>query len=403
MDKLRFIEILKNPTSLTPSDFEALEEVLRHYPYMQAAHLLKAKYLFDKGSMHAEKSLRSAAIFANDRVLLKQLIYGAPASYVKSPKPDFETEPIPVPENNLIIESTAEVVANEVIAADSSQQIQQPEFVEIVESVQETPIVEETENTIAEIETEPEEQLNTATVTTEDTPARLVENTVVIQEPVAPVLSVLSKELIKEWKKEIAGIEDKSAVKVTRADTAALKTIANLPQIEIPALREEITDFISLDVEEDFTKTLAGQETKDFTPVAMSESELGDELVNTDQQEGSGTAIEADVLIDYLHYLENRSKEKPRSNLDFDYIERFIREEPRISRIEPRLFDYSKNKNWANESEAEDTEIISENLAIIMVRQNKLKRAIDIYHKLILKYPEKKDYFVQKIEDLEKN
>lgn len=35
-----------------------------------------------------------------------------------------------------------------------------------------------------------------------------------------------------------------------------------------------------------------------------------------------------------------------------------------------------------------------------MIKQGKIDKAIDIYEKLILKYPQKKAYFAEKIENL---
>ncbi|MGB3617437.1 MAG: hypothetical protein WBA12_04915, partial [Catalinimonas sp.] len=48
-------------------------------------------------------------------------------------------------------------------------------------------------------------------------------------------------------------------------------------------------------------------------------------------------------------------------------------------------------------------DLISENLAQIMVRQGKNKKAIDIYQRLGEKHPEKKAYFAARIRDLKKD
>ena len=48
-------------------------------------------------------------------------------------------------------------------------------------------------------------------------------------------------------------------------------------------------------------------------------------------------------------------------------------------------------------------DIISENLACIMVKQGKHEKAIDIYKKLIWKFPQKKTYFASQIEELKKS
>ena len=44
--------------------------------------------------------------------------------------------------------------------------------------------------------------------------------------------------------------------------------------------------------------------------------------------------------------------------------------------------------------------VVSEGMAKIMARQGKIERAIEIYEQLMLKKPEKKAYFAEKIKDL---
>ncbi len=56
----------------------------------------------------------------------------------------------------------------------------------------------------------------------------------------------------------------------------------------------------------------------------------------------------------------------------------------------------------AAKSVAQDDEIISETLARIFAKQGKKEHAIDIYLKLSLKFPEKKAYFADQIENLTK-
>jgi len=44
--------------------------------------------------------------------------------------------------------------------------------------------------------------------------------------------------------------------------------------------------------------------------------------------------------------------------------------------------------------------LVSENLAKIMIKQGKKSKAVDIYKKLIWKYPQKKAYFASQIESI---
>lgn len=60
----------------------------------------------------------------------------------------------------------------------------------------------------------------------------------------------------------------------------------------------------------------------------------------------------------------------------------------------------SEQEDLAKDSTTFTDELISENLAIIYIRQGKKDKAVDIYRKLIWKFPQKKAYFASRIEEL---
>lgn len=80
-------------------------------------------------------------------------------------------------------------------------------------------------------------------------------------------------------------------------------------------------------------------------------------------------------------------------------IDMFIRKETQFTRKKPDV--NIENKNDLSEKSTTITdEIVSENLAEIMLNQGKTEKAIDIYKKLIWKFPQKKAYFASRIEEL---
>ncbi|SEI55474.1 hypothetical protein SAMN04487995_1329 [Dyadobacter koreensis] len=87
-------------------------------------------------------------------------------------------------------------------------------------------------------------------------------------------------------------------------------------------------------------------------------------------------------------------------------IQGFIKNNPRMGPIrqdanaEPVSLDLTGRVAQSNSSEPFGGGIETEAFAKILLRQGKRDKAIDIYQKLILKKPEKKDYFAKKLSEL---
>ncbi|GEM_PF-122729 len=81
-----------------------------------------------------------------------------------------------------------------------------------------------------------------------------------------------------------------------------------------------------------------------------------------------------------------------------EVIEKFIREEPQI---QPPPADQLNMENKARKSSEEQFDLVTETLANIYAGQGMYVKAIEVYKKLILKFPEKKSYFATQIQELE--
>lgn len=79
-----------------------------------------------------------------------------------------------------------------------------------------------------------------------------------------------------------------------------------------------------------------------------------------------------------------------------DIIEKFIRENPVISRQKP---DFYNPVSAAQQSVVDQENIVSETLANIYIKQGHFEKAIKTFEKLSLKYPEKSSYFAALIEE----
>ena len=79
-------------------------------------------------------------------------------------------------------------------------------------------------------------------------------------------------------------------------------------------------------------------------------------------------------------------------------IDKFITSSPKIKKNNN---NGGSNKDLAN-SKKEINDVITENMAIIYANQNKLNESINIYKKLIVKFPKKRTYFANEIKKLKK-
>jgi hypothetical protein len=82
----------------------------------------------------------------------------------------------------------------------------------------------------------------------------------------------------------------------------------------------------------------------------------------------------------------------------FDLIDKFIDKKPKI-KPKPTL---EKTINLANESNVDQSMLMTETLAKVYLEQKKYKKAIKAYDILILKYPEKSGFFADQIRAIKK-
>ncbi len=284
MNKDNFIKLIQQPSYISMHDLEALEEMVRVFPYCSLAHMLIAKHHYDQADMLASQKLRKAAAYSVNRETLKKMITGERSrqEWTGTISSDTTTEFAPQPEVEVstIFEETSPTDIPILFPAET----------------QPAPNAE----LLPELDTpEPTEEL------TIDTPPSLV-----FEQYVLPLQQPSQEEAVEE---------------------------------EEPPLK------------------------------------LGH--LNDDEQ-----AIE-------------EFSRRVKKNIQREIIESFIRSEPRISALN-RTQKESETARDLSEKSIRPAGMVSENLANIFIRQGKVDKAVEMFEKLILKYPEKKAYFAGRIEDL---
>jgi hypothetical protein len=200
---------------------------------------------------------------------------------------------------------------------------------------------------------EQEEDISANTTTTEIIPEKLPEE------------QFLENEELPTSEVEIENTELNETIKVQPTASAEPLTIA-------PNETHSFSEWLSL--------------LKQPHHISKQESEKTDEDIDSDEQ----ATIEEEG---------DKTESQPKSNIsEFESIlDRFIRENPRISR--PKAEFYNPG-NMARQSVEEDEELVTETLAQLYYKQKAYKKAIRAYEKLSLIYPHRIAYFADLIQKI---
>jgi hypothetical protein len=120
------------------------------------------------------------------------------------------------------------------------------------------------------------------------------------------------------------------------------------------------------------------------------------------KEETQSTQQELDPLIEELQSTRNEIQpQNDKTKEQIELIDQFIKTSG--SRVQPKSTE-KENEDLASslKSGVFSDNIVSETLAEILVRQGKKEKAIEVYKKLIWKFPQKKAYFAAQIEELKK-
>ncbi|MFH1159352.1 MAG: hypothetical protein V1733_00180 [bacterium] len=150
MNATQFISYLNNPAAVDTESLKLFEELLKHYPYCQAAQLLYAFNLYKEEHPQYNVQLKKAAVYASDRRRLKRLIDG-----YKVMNPKVEKSRPTLPEIKKQLAKPAEVVFKPVIPVRSKDLApSEPGVAEVPQDSSREKLREIVRKRLAEIEAE---------------------------------------------------------------------------------------------------------------------------------------------------------------------------------------------------------------------------------------------------------
>lgn len=392
--KAKLIKWIDSPEALTWEDVLMLENLEKEHPYFQTIKCLIAKHYLDNNHILKTKKINTASTYSLNRNKLRNFLNLKPNKNLKE-TPDEEI-------------STASTEVDSRPEIKSLDKLKEPSEEAITKEVQ-------AENT--ELLTQEETEHTTAKETLEDKIHRskpaitAIEKLELTESKPVTVKSEKAQARDNERKELLTAINKRLEELKTKKESYLEEVKQELPSPEKLIEEEQETNhrvkpisFIKLKGSKKIEKTKlenknsskTEEETVDLPATEPSEpvapkdvfySRLGNVL-------SSKSEDDIDHLLSYIKQTkESKTKEsKPKE----DIITKFIKDDPRIPKLQKReketLQDLSKTTH--------EIELISENLARIHVKQGNNKKAISIYNKLILKFPEKKAYFANRIEKL---
>ncbi|MDZ4758472.1 MAG: hypothetical protein SGJ10_10115 [Bacteroidota bacterium] len=407
MNSWQFYQYTQYPDNLNLHDEVQLRGLIKDYPYFQAAHLLLAKCLKNQDNYSFEKQLKLAALYAPNRSLLYSLLKSAGKRVmieeIAFPVIEKTVEtPVTVEEESIeIMEEVIEVsaaVAEETIntAIDTESDSNEIETTE----QKETPIAAEdldrAEETPAET-VEPELPAGviyiTETITQEISDADTVITDTFIEETIIEEKTVISDTIIEE-----IVIEDKLTEEVIFEEVIISDRLNTTETVIEPPLAERaFSEWLKQTASSDTSVFLGDRvganifkqpETSYIIPSKAAENFEGLTMLSLAKTEltqpSTPTANELPI-------------EVPKRTFSDDILEKFITSNPTISRPKTEFYNPSKA---AKKSLEPDENLVTETLAKIALKQGNYLKALKIYEKLSLKFPEKFTIFATQIKKI---
>ncbi|MEM9389545.1 MAG: hypothetical protein AAGA02_03670 [Bacteroidota bacterium] len=374
MNKQRFRQVVGNYSGLSAQDRIDLHDLVKDHPYSQILHTLVAKANHDAKTDIVKQSLNYAAMYASDRSVLKDIIQSGPDVKVQA---EVKRKKSPPEAGNRKgeVSQPEEESGNDIVSVKKGK----------VVTVNTNELFHSSDDLIKEVW----EDLAALKKSKANYMAQALSSVEKPPEKITPVRKASSRSATTHTK---PGTAAKSKSATTRASTA--KSISKKKQTPAKTDSKTTKAKTSSTVaksESTANKSAAKKDTTNKTPEVTGTSTQKKSSKTAAKQSDKKTApAKKKVLTERL---------SPESQSEI--IERFIDKEPRISAKTIKATEADQT-DLSEKSTVYSEDLISENLAQILLAQGKKDKAIDIYKKLIWKFPQKKSYFAAQIEEIQR-
>jgi tetratricopeptide (TPR) repeat protein len=382
LNKNDFISLIEQPEILGKSHITALKSIAADFPYFQTAQLLLTKALYNEKHYEFEKQLKYASVMVPDRsVLFKYLhnLQGESAARVQQSaalvdeiiedKITLGNPPLAVSAEGVIVEEISEKPQHSEVIISEQEELPVAEISEPLVEVESIVDHQEITNPIEEISAviEEEEEFSTSNV---ELPTSNNEH----QTSSVEVHS-FSEWLLLQQNAPIEIAEEKNT-EIDQNITEKEELIVEVPTSSIQPQTSNLKP------------QTPNPEPPTINPVEEATYLKIIEASEKQQLQQIKVGIQEEIT---------KSVERSNVNEFESILDKFIRENPRISRGKAEFYN---PQNMAKQSVAEDDELVTETLANMYYKQGHYKKAIRAYEKLCLIYPHKLTYFANLIQKI---
>jgi hypothetical protein len=456
----QFNKYLSNINKLDSNSSVLLDELISQYPYFQTARILYLKSLHNQKNIKFEEQLKITASYVNDRKILYRLLNDPfflqdEIISEKSTKEEAVKEKIeniiieekpklPIQKTDIRETKTKDTLTPQLssVQASSEHKEKETEKTEKLVKVETVEIKDHSTGSVKEIKeykknqpektkiavtakaekrekhSEPKKTLadeilnkvteiqNTRTTIYPTTEKESIADIILkkYKNKTSPTNKASEKPIVSKQKKKV---ED-NIIKTRKEDIIPKKTDTKSSiKIEKEPVKEKKKELLHFDFEKD-TKEFKEQDLKAEEQIITKPYSI-DNFFELDTAK-TKDSVDSNMLsfAEWMEQIQN-TKFKKEENKSFkkenkkgiDLINRFINSDPTIHPLRENL-DYHYQQDIADSDIDNEEEFITETLAGIYIKQKFYDKAISVYKKLILKYPEKNIYFANQIKKIKK-
>ncbi len=383
MNKQTFIQLVKDPSGITPEQLLELEKVVAGFPYSQAAHILIAKQAAETGSMLADQKLKKAAAYTLDRKNLKKILASSKGNSTSVQLP------VSLVEEDTIKEKVTEKLQEITPEISSEKQDPPADLIVVSPDPDPTPVIP------------PVQEIPEADLKRDQLIKELEENLKKLHSTKRRIAWEEDKEDVSEDTKEKDTVKEDEPSGLSEP-THTSQSFSENTENNIPDLPDDPNEHELPEEKKNLTPTEYVVPVLQKHATALPVARPLPYPLRTEDVVVEVREIEADtsLLLDYLTFLEEkRSVFRKNKKKEEEIISRIIKSDPTIPKLDiNNLPDNSVDLSSKSSSISKGP--VSENFAKILSLQGKRDKAIEIYEQLILKNPEKKPYFEAQIEKL---